>query len=64
MAEQAKVFPKPVDWDEARWAKLAESIPLKRSGSAADVVEAVLFCVRSDFMTGETIVIDGGRNLK
>ncbi len=29
-----------------------------------DVAEAVLYCVRSDFMTGQTIVLDGERSLK
>jgi pteridine reductase len=37
--------------------------PLKRSGSTDDVVEAVLFLVRSKFITGQTIVIDGGRSI-
>ncbi len=55
---------KPVDWDDARWSKLAETLPLRRSGSAEDVANAVLFCVQSEFMTGETIIIDGGRNLR
>ena len=55
---------KPVDWDEERWTKLAGSLPLQRTGSPADVAEAVLFCLRSDFMTGETLVVDGGRSLK
>jgi pteridine reductase len=55
---------KPVDWDEVQWRKQAESLPLKRTGSPAEVSEAVLFCLRSDFMTGAIIVIDGGRSLR
>lgn len=55
---------KPVDWDDARWSKLAGTLPLQRTGSAEDAANAVLFCVQSEFMTGETIVIDGGRSLK
>lgn len=44
--------------------KLAESTPLKRLGTPDDVVQAVLFLVRSDYVTGETIVVDGGARLR
>ena len=37
--------------------------PLKRTGTTEDVVEAVLFLVRSKFITGQTMVIDGGRSV-
>ena len=37
--------------------------PLKRTGTAADIAEAVLFCIRSEFVTGQVIVVDGGRSL-
>jgi pteridine reductase len=43
---------------------LIAALPLQRGGTPEDVAEAVLYCVRSDFMTGQTIVIDGGRSLK
>jgi NAD(P)-dependent dehydrogenase (short-subunit alcohol dehydrogenase family) len=33
-------------------------------GTARDVVEAILFLVRSPFITGQVIYVDGGRNLK
>ncbi len=55
---------KPDDWDETRWQHVVETLPLKRSGSTREVAEAVLFCLRSDFMTGQVIVLDGGRSLK
>jgi pteridine reductase len=55
---------KPSGWDDQRWLKLADSLPLKRAGSADEVARAVLFCLQSEFMTGQTIVVDGGRNLK
>lgn len=55
---------KPEDWDDARWRKLADSLPLQRAGSPDDVARAVLFCLHSEFMTGQTLVIDGGRVLK
>jgi pteridine reductase len=55
---------KPNDWDDARWLRLIDSCPLKHSGTLDDVARAVLFCLQTDCMTGQTIVIDGGRSLK
>jgi pteridine reductase len=55
---------KPDDWDDARWLRLIDSLPLKHSGTLDDVARAVLFCLQTDCMTGQTIVIDGGRSLK
>ena len=55
---------KPAEWSDERWAKLIAALPLQRAGTADDVAEAVLYAVRSDFMTGQTIAIDGGRSLK
>lgn len=45
-------------------AALAERAPLKRNGSPDDVVQALLYLLRADFVTGETIVVDGGRLLR
>jgi pteridine reductase len=55
---------KPDEWDDERWGRTIAALPLPRKGTAEDVAEAVLYCVRSDFMTGQTIVLDGGRSLK
>jgi NAD(P)-dependent dehydrogenase (short-subunit alcohol dehydrogenase family) len=50
--------------DQEKKRALIEKIPLKRAGSAEDVANAVLFLVEgSDYITGETIKIDGGRTL-
>jgi NAD(P)-dependent dehydrogenase (short-subunit alcohol dehydrogenase family) len=43
---------------------LAHTNPLQRTGSTGDVAEAVLFLLRSGFITGQTIYVDGGRNLR
>jgi NAD(P)-dependent dehydrogenase (short-subunit alcohol dehydrogenase family) len=37
--------------------------PLGRTGSPADIEEAVLFLAQSPFVTGQVIVVDGGRTL-
>lgn len=42
----------------------AERAVLGRIGSPEDVVRAVVFLVESDFITGATIVVDGGRLLR
>jgi NAD(P)-dependent dehydrogenase (short-subunit alcohol dehydrogenase family) len=49
----------PPEW-EADFIKLA---PLRRTGQPSDVADAVVFLVRSEFMTGQTLVLDGGRTL-
>jgi NAD(P)-dependent dehydrogenase (short-subunit alcohol dehydrogenase family) len=36
---------------------------LKRLGGPDEIAQAVLFVVRSDFMTGSDIKVDGGREL-
>lgn len=38
--------------------------PLGRWGGEAEVVKAVLFLLESDFVTGETIRVDGGRHVR
>jgi len=45
---------------EADYIKRA---PLRRSGRPGDVTDAVLFLVHSKFITGQVLVIDGGRTL-
>jgi NAD(P)-dependent dehydrogenase (short-subunit alcohol dehydrogenase family) len=41
-----------------------EATPLGRWGGEEELVKAVLSLVESDFITGETIRVDGGRHLK
>lgn len=54
----------PVGKDEAYLAGLAHTNPLQSYGSEAGVREAVLFLLRSGFVTGQVIYVDGGRNLR
>jgi NAD(P)-dependent dehydrogenase (short-subunit alcohol dehydrogenase family) len=44
--------------------KLAGLTALKRLGAPDDVSKSVLFLVSSDYITGETIVVDGGKLLE
>ena len=52
---------KPDDWDEARWRIVADHTLLKRTGSGYDVARAVVYLLQADFITGTTLVLDGGR---
>jgi pteridine reductase len=54
----------PDDWQEEDAAKLRESTPLCRLGSPDDVVQAMLYLLRADYVTGETIIVDGGRHVR
>jgi len=40
-----------------------EATPLGRWGGAEEIAKAVLFLVETDFVTGETLRVDGGRHL-
>lgn len=53
----------PPGRDHAYLEGLASSLPLKRHGKARDVAQAALFLIRSDFITGQIIYVDGGRHL-
>ena len=46
--------------DEKIQKKLIESIPSRRLGSLSNIVNAVEFLMKSDFVNGSTIDIDGG----
>lgn len=51
---------KPDRMSDARWRALGEALPLRRTGTPEDVANAVLFLIKSDYITGETIAVDGG----
>ena len=43
---------------------VVRSTPLGRWGGVAEIAKAVMFLIQSDFVTGETIRVDGGRHVK
>jgi pteridine reductase len=53
----------PPDWDDEARRQLVASTPLGRIGTPDDVVRAVLFLLENDYLTGTTLVVDGGRLL-
>lgn len=54
----------PEGEDEAYLRKLAHTNPLHRHGCPADITEAALFLLQSEFITGQVIFVDGGHHMK
>ncbi len=54
--------PWTADWHDLR-ALVAAMAPMKRSATPADVAELVMGLIRSSYVTGEVIVLDGGLGL-
>ncbi len=45
-------------------SEILERVPLARSGSPEDIAKAVFFLIKgADYVTGQTITVDGGRTL-
>jgi NAD(P)-dependent dehydrogenase (short-subunit alcohol dehydrogenase family) len=54
----------PPDMSAKETQSVEQSTPLGRWGGEAEIAKAVMFLVQSDFVTGETIRVDGGRHLR
>lgn len=54
----------PDTWQAETGERLRQTTPLKRLGSVNDVVGAVIYLLEADYVTGETIVVDGGRHVR
>jgi len=55
----------PDDWDAGSREHLVQTTPLKRLGAPEDVAAAMLYLLEGgDYVTGETIVVDGGRLIR
>jgi NAD(P)-dependent dehydrogenase (short-subunit alcohol dehydrogenase family) len=46
------------------YAAVERTTPLGRWGGEAEIVKAVMFLLESDFVTGETVRVDGGRHVR
>lgn len=53
----------PEHWTEEQVAAVRRSVPLNQVGRPEDVVAAVRFLARADYVTGEVIAVDGGLGL-
>ncbi len=56
------ILPPPGE-DERFLAERAKNIPLRCSGRTEDVVQAVVYLLQSDFVTGEVLHVTGGEQL-
>ena len=54
----------PESWNERDAERLAATTPLRRIGTPADVAGAVCWLLEADYVTGETIIVDGGRHVR
>mgnify|MGYP000653061866 CR=1 FL=1 len=54
----------PPDMSAKEIATVVQNTPLGRWGGDAEIAKTVMFLVQSDFVTGETIRVDGGRHIK
>jgi pteridine reductase len=58
------VAPGPIAVEPGQEQRRAAETVLGRIGTGDDAAEAVLFLTRADFVTGSTVVVDGGRLLQ
>jgi NAD(P)-dependent dehydrogenase (short-subunit alcohol dehydrogenase family) len=54
----------PPGKDRAYLEQRMHTNPLQKIGTLEDIVETVLFLLRSDFVTGQIVCVDGGQHMK
>jgi NAD(P)-dependent dehydrogenase (short-subunit alcohol dehydrogenase family) len=54
----------PPETTDEEYKAVEAATPLGRWGGEAEVVKAVMFLIESEFVTGETIRVDGGRHVR
>jgi len=55
----------PEEYDAAERERLARATPLRRIGTPSDAISALLYLLEGgDFVTGEILVVDGGRIIR
>jgi NAD(P)-dependent dehydrogenase (short-subunit alcohol dehydrogenase family) len=54
----------PPDMTSEEQAEVAAATPVGRWGGELEIAKAVIALVDSDFITGETIRVDGGRHVR
>jgi NAD(P)-dependent dehydrogenase (short-subunit alcohol dehydrogenase family) len=48
---------------EEQWDKLVEKLPLKRAATLDEITYTLQFLINNEYITGQTIVVDGGYSL-
>ena len=54
----------PDEWNDEPAKRLAATTPLGRLGSAEDVAQAVVYLCEASYVTGEVLIVDGGRHIR
>ena len=54
----------PENFDPKFARHLTETTPLKRDGSPEDVVQAMLYLLHAEYVTGDCVIVDGGRHIR
>lgn len=54
----------PAGKDETYLDRLAETVPLRTHGGPDDIAAAVMYLLKSRFVTGQVIYVDGGSHLR
>jgi NAD(P)-dependent dehydrogenase (short-subunit alcohol dehydrogenase family) len=53
----------PEDLPLDEWNRLVERLPLKRPATSEEIAAALEFLLQNEYVTGQTIVVDGGYSL-
>ena len=48
---------------QEKWDQLIEKVPLKRAATLDEVTSTLQFLIKNEYITGQTIVVDGGYSL-
>lgn len=54
----------PEGWPEEERRKIIASTPLRRIGDPDDVAQAVIYLATATYVTGEVLIVDGGRRIR
>ena len=54
----------PDEWHDDVSSRLVATTPLRRLGSAEDVAQAVVYLCEATYVTGEVLIVDGGRHIR
>lgn len=54
----------PADFvTQSQWEKLIEKLPLQRAATLTEITSTLEFLIKNEYITGQTIVVDGGYSL-
>ena len=62
IAPGAVMLPESRTEDDAQ--RLVRTTPLRRLGSPDDVTQAIVYLLQADYVTGEVLIVDGGRHVR